>query len=67
VIHKMIPSFTILGIKSNPETLARKILLSINTKDADDLAELVQQLQTICQKSCAALKDELAIIQNTHE
>lgn len=64
VVHKMIPSFSILGLKSNPENLARKILLCVSTKEHDAVHGLVIQLEDICRRSCEALKQHLSIIES---
>ena len=55
-VHKLIPSFSILGLKSNPEILARKILLCIHTNELHGLRGLVIQLEDICRRSCEALR-----------
>lgn len=65
-IHKMIPSFSILGLKSDPEKLAREVLEFLTLKDNDKAVELVSQLKNICDRSCESLKNEIVLIQNNH-
>jgi len=65
-IHKMIPSFSILGLKSDPEKLARQVLEILTLKDNHKAIELVSQLTNICERSCESLKHQLVLIQNNH-
>lgn len=64
--HKMIPSFSIMGINSKFENLAKKIqefaIVQDQTAAIDDL---VTQLEEICLQACSELEEELSVIKNT--
>ncbi|MNE32213.1 hypothetical protein D3C80_1258120 [compost metagenome] len=64
--HKMIPSFSIMGISANFENLAKKIqefaIVQDQTAAIDDL---VTQLEEICLQACSELEEELRVIKNT--
>jgi PAS domain S-box-containing protein len=58
-VHKMIPSFSIMGIHKEYEDLAKKIQeYSGKQQHLDEIQELVLQLETICLKACEELKEE---------
>ncbi len=60
VIHKMIPSFSIMGISSDFEMIARQINDFAEAQKAqNEIQPLVAQLESICLKSCEELKEEL--------
>ena len=65
-VHKMIPSFSIMGIDSAFENMARKIqnYASIQ-EDADNIDELVSTLEAVCSEACLELKEEYNKIKNT--
>jgi PAS domain S-box-containing protein len=63
--HKMIPSFSIMGISQNYENMAKKIQeISVKEKYTDELNDLIIQLDEICVQACKELVEELAIIKN---
>ncbi len=57
-VHKLIPSFAIMGIHQDYENLARKIEeYTKENKHLDELPELIVQLESICSKACEELKE----------
>jgi U3 small nucleolar ribonucleoprotein component len=63
--HKMIPSFSIMGISPNFENMAKKIQeISVKEEYTDELNDLVTQLEAICDQACKELEEELDIIKN---
>jgi CheY-like chemotaxis protein len=66
--HKMIPSFSIMGINKDFEDTARKIQEYSNSKKhLDEMPEMVLQLETVCSKACEELEEELIIIKKSKE
>ncbi|MBP2282281.1 PAS domain S-box-containing protein [Flavobacterium sp. CG_23.5] len=64
-VHKMIPSFSIMGIHPNFETMAKKIQeLAKSQEIADEIHDLVEQLENICTQACEELEEELNLIKN---
>ena len=56
VIHKMIPSFTIMGIHKDFENMAKKVQeYARNKEHLDDLPELVDHIDKVCTQSCEEL------------
>ncbi|HMU09654.1 MAG TPA: ATP-binding protein [Ferruginibacter sp.] len=66
VAHKMIPSFSIMGISIDFENMAKKIqgYASIRLQ-ADEIDDLVLQLEKVCTQACKELLAELTLIKNT--
>ena len=61
--HKLIPSFSIMGISSNYENMAKKIQeLATAPEKSKEIHKLVQQLQDVCLQACTELQDELNTI-----
>ncbi len=59
-VHKMIPSFSIMGIHTDFENIAKKIHEYASTQqETDDIHDLVLQLENICTQACKELEDEL--------
>lgn len=59
-VHKMIPSFSIMGISSDFESMAKKIQEYANTqKQTDGIHDLVLQLENVCNQACIELEIEL--------
>ena len=64
-VHKMIPSFAIMGMSKDFENMAREIQDFASTqKQVDGIHDLVLQLETICVQACEELKDEFTKIKN---
>jgi len=59
-VHKMIPSFSIMGISPDFENMAKKIQEFAGTqKPEDGIAEIVLQLENACNQACEELNEEL--------
>ncbi|TDE30568.1 response regulator [Flavobacterium ranwuense] len=64
--HKMIPSFSIMGISTNFENIAKKIQeFALTQEKSEGIEDLVQQLEEICLQACSELEEELNLIKNT--
>ena len=62
-VHKMIPSFSIMGIHTDFEDMAKKIQkIAVTKKQLEDIADLVRQIEEICLQACSELEYELNII-----
>ncbi|WP_081897837.1 PAS domain S-box protein [Flavobacterium sp. 83] len=65
-VHKMIPSFSIMGIHPDFENMAKKIQeYAIAKEQKDDIHDLVRQLEEICLQACNELEEEFNLIKNT--
>jgi len=65
-VHKMIPSFSIMGINIDFENMAKKVQeYALTQKQATGIPELVHQLDTICTQACVELREEFNRIKNT--
>jgi CheY-like chemotaxis protein len=65
-IHKMIPSFSIVGISINFENMAKKVQdYASSQQQADEIPAMVLQLENICVQACRELQDELTRIKKT--
>lgn len=65
-VHKMIPSFSIMGINSDFENMAKKVQDFASTQQLnDDVSEMVSQLENICNQACRELQEEFNILKNT--
>jgi len=63
-VHKMIPSFSIMGIHKDFEEMAKKIQEYSHTQQhLDEVEELILQLETICSQACKELKEEYDLIE----
>jgi PAS domain S-box-containing protein len=61
--HKMIPSFSIMGIDSKYEHLAKKIQeFASNKENNETLWGLIARLEIGCDEVCAKLEEELKIL-----
>jgi CheY-like chemotaxis protein len=66
-VHKMIPSFAIMGISADFENMAKKVQEFASTqKQADGIPELVLQLESVCVQACKELKEEFDMIKTTN-
>ncbi len=64
-VHKMIPSFSIMGIHIDFENMAKKVQeFAVTQQEEDDINEMVIQLETVLHQSCNELKEELNRIKN---
>jgi PAS domain S-box-containing protein len=66
-VHKMIPSFSIMGINTNFEDMARKVQeFAKNQQQSEGISELVQQLDEVCTQACVELEAEYTLIKNAN-
>ncbi|CAN5378785.1 hypothetical protein BH10BAC1_BH10BAC1_06600 [soil metagenome] len=64
--HKMIPSFSIVGMHADFENLAKKIQEYAKMQDRlEELNEYVLELENACLQSCNELEEELNFIKST--
>ncbi len=64
-VHKMIPSFAIMGMSKEFEKMAHKIQDFANTQVLlDDISTIVLQLETACGQACVELEAELIKMNN---
>jgi PAS domain S-box-containing protein len=64
-VHKIIPSFSIMGISIDVENMAKKVQeYASYQKQAEGMPELVLQIGNICEQACNELQEELRIIKN---
>ena len=62
-VHKMIPSFSIMGISSDFENMAKKIKEYASAEqEADGIHDLVLQLENVCAQACKELEEEFNTI-----
>ncbi|OFY24945.1 MAG: hybrid sensor histidine kinase/response regulator [Bacteroidetes bacterium GWF2_33_38] len=65
-VHKMIPSFSIMGISSDFEIMAKKVQEYASTQQqTDGIPFLVLQIENVCNQACSELEEELNKIKNT--
>ncbi|WP_320814205.1 PAS domain S-box protein [Flavobacterium sp.] len=67
-VHKMIPSFSIVGIHTDYENMAKKIQEFANTMEkTEELSDLVLQLENICNQACSELLEDLNTYKNAKD
>jgi len=66
-VHKMIPSFSIMGISTDFENIAKKVQEYASTQQqTDGILEMVLQLENICIQACIELKEEFNKMQKSN-
>jgi len=64
-VHKLIPSFVIVGINSDFEIMAKKVQEYASTeKQLDEIPVLVKQIGEVCSQACKELEQEFIRIKN---
>jgi CheY-like chemotaxis protein len=64
--HKLIPSFSIVGISADFENMARKVQeYAGKQREIDKIDNLVFQLESICNQACVELEEEFNLIKKT--
>jgi signal transduction histidine kinase/CheY-like chemotaxis protein len=64
-MHKIIPSFSIMGISGDYENIAQKIQnYATNQLESDEISGLVFQIESVCNCACKELEIELNTIKN---
>jgi CheY-like chemotaxis protein len=67
-VHKMIPSFSIMGISVDFENMAKKVQeYACTQQQTEGIPDLVLKLETICTRACEELEEEFNIIKNTNQ
>ncbi|MBP6302801.1 MAG: PAS domain S-box protein [Bacteroidia bacterium] len=67
-VHKMIPSFSIMGIGSDYENKAKKIKEYADMQqEAHEIQNLVLELENICTQACLELQEEYNSIKSTQK
>ncbi len=66
-VHKMIPSFSIMGISSDFENMAKQVQEYASTqKQTDGIPDLVIKLENVCNQACIELEEEYNMIKKTN-
>jgi len=66
-VHKMIPSFSIVGISADFENMARKVQEYSNTQgQTDGIHDMVLQIEGVCLQACTELEEEFNLLKNTN-
>ncbi len=64
-VHKMIPSFSIMGMDVSFEKMAHKIQeYASSMQNSDEISGLVIELETVLVQSCKELVEELQLLKN---
>ncbi|MDP2176663.1 MAG: ATP-binding protein [Bacteroidota bacterium] len=59
-VHKIIPSFSIMGINNDFEKMAIKVKdFAISQVQTDDISKMIIELENICNQACVELKLEV--------
>lgn len=67
-VHKMIPSFSIMGINHDFENMAKKVQEFASTQQqTDEISELVLKLENVCTQACKELETEYKVLKNMNE
>ena len=65
-LHKMIPSFSIMGISADFENMARRVMeLADGQQQIETIAELVVHLESVCKQACIELEQEYMTIKKS--
>ena len=65
-VHKMIPSFAIMGINTDFEEMAKKVQeYAKNQQHSDGISGMVLEIENVCEHACIELEVELDTIKNT--
>ncbi|WP_372640774.1 ATP-binding protein, partial [Ancylomarina sp.] len=67
-VHKMIPSFSMMGISTDFEDMAKKVQEYASTQQqSEGIPEMVLQLESICVQACEELKEEFNAIKTRND
>jgi CheY-like chemotaxis protein len=59
-VHKIIPSFSIMGISSDFEIMAKKVKeYATSMQHGEGMPDMVLKLENVCNQACKELKEEL--------
>ncbi len=63
--HKIIPSFSIMGINQSFEEMAKKVQDYANMREQEhEIQNLVNQLESVCLQACQELEEEIIFMGN---
>ena len=66
-VHKLIPSFSIMGISEDFENMAKKVKDYAQTRlKTDDIEEMVLKIEHVCNRACSELEDALKSLQKAN-
>ncbi|SDB85946.1 ATP-binding protein [Williamwhitmania taraxaci] len=66
-VHKMIPSFSIMGISADYENMAKKVQEFASTQQqTEGIPSLVLQIESVCLQACNELGEEYNLIKNAN-
>ena len=66
-VHKMIPSFSIMGLHKDFEDMTKKIQEYAGTQiHLGEIKDLVLQVESVCSQACEELKEEYNLIKTTN-
>ena len=64
-VHKIIPSFSIMGISADFELIAKTIQDYANTQHVSgNISDMVLKIENVCVQACKELQEELTIIKS---
>jgi len=67
-VHKMIPSFSIIGISADFEQMANKIQEYASKQEQNDnISDMILKLENVCMQACQELEVELLKIRTKHK
>jgi PAS domain S-box-containing protein len=67
-LHKIIPSFAIMGINKDFETMAKAVQEFAHSQDqVSTIPELVSKIENVCIQACNELKMEIEILKLTNQ
>ncbi len=65
-VHKMIPSFSMMGIHADFENMAKKVQeYASSQKQEDNISDMVLKISDVCTQACKELEEEFNRIKNT--
>ena len=66
-VHKMIPSFSIMGISKDFENMAKRVQEYANNiqQQTEGIPDMVMQLENVCARACSELEAEFDRIRST--
>lgn len=66
--HKMIPSFSIVGMSEEFEEMAVKIQDFANSQhQAEEISDMIDKLEAVCEQAYGELREELNALKRPHE
>lgn len=67
VAHKLIPSFSIVGMQVMYENMAKKIQEYAGSHlNEEHIAEMIQELDTVCSQACHELQEDYTLMKNVN-